>query len=108
MLLMLILASLLQAARPTPTAVWAPKPVKIETVGSAPSLRFELNVSHAKTLFPRDQSDGPPSMAAPGGMAWTPVTVNRVPGQYDQFNQPHLNIHDAAAKNEKYTGGRFV
>ena len=27
---------------------------------------------------------------------------------YDEFNQPHLNIHEAAAKNEKYSGGRFV
>ena len=36
------------------------------------------------------------------------VRVNRTPGRYDEFNQPHLNIHEAAAKNEKYTGGRFV
>ena len=37
-----------------------------------------------------------------------PVTINRTASQYDQFNQPHVNIHEAAAKNEKYTGGRFV
>jgi mannose-6-phosphate isomerase-like protein (cupin superfamily) len=36
------------------------------------------------------------------------VTLNRTAGVYDQFNQPHLNIHDAAAKDEKYAGGRFV
>jgi mannose-6-phosphate isomerase-like protein (cupin superfamily) len=36
------------------------------------------------------------------------VRINRTPGRYDEFNQPHLNIHEAAAKNENYTGGRFV
>ena len=29
-------------------------------------------------------------------------------GRYDEFNKPHLNIHEEAARNEKYTGGRFV
>ena len=79
----------------------------LETIGEKPSLRFLLNVSHAKTLFPRDAQD-PPPQAAPAGSAWVPATLNRTPGQYDQFNQPHLNIHEAASKNEKYTGGRFV
>ena len=80
----------------------------LETVGEKPSLRFVLNVSRAKTLFPRDAGDTAPSIAPPSGTAWTPVTINRTPGSYDQFNQAHLNIHDAAAKNDKYTGGRFV
>jgi quercetin dioxygenase-like cupin family protein len=77
----------------------------IETVGDRPSLRWIVNVVRAKTLFPQD---GKPDVPPPTGSAWVPVTVNRVPAQYDQFNQPHLNIHEAAAKNEKYTGGRFV
>jgi quercetin dioxygenase-like cupin family protein len=76
----------------------------LETVGDRPSLRFVVNVAKAKTLYPRDVE--PP--ATPDGMRWMEVTINRVAGQYDQFNQPHLNIHDAAAKDEKYTGGRFV
>ena len=46
--------------------------------------------------------------AASPGTAWTEVRLNRTPGRYDEFNTPHLNIHEAAAKNEKYTGGRFV
>jgi quercetin dioxygenase-like cupin family protein len=79
----------------------------LETIGDKPSLRFLLNVARAKTLFPRDASDAP-AQAAPAGSTWTAVTLNRTPGQYDQFNQPHLNIHEAAAKNDKYTGGRFV
>jgi mannose-6-phosphate isomerase-like protein (cupin superfamily) len=76
----------------------------VETVGTAPSLRFVLNVAGAKTLYPQE---GEPPAAVPG-TTWTPVRINRRPGGYDEFNQPHVNIHQAAAKNEKYSGGRFV
>mgnify|MGYP001570659308 CR=1 FL=1 len=76
----------------------------LETTGSAPSLRFVVNVARAKTLFPQ----GGAAPAAAPGSAWVPITINRTPGRYDEFNQPHLNIHEAAAKNEKYSGGRFV
>lgn len=76
----------------------------LETVGTSPSLRFVVNVARTKTLFP--QEAGAPAAAA--GTTWLPVTINRSPGRYDEFNQPHLNIHEAAAKNEKYSGGRFV
>jgi quercetin dioxygenase-like cupin family protein len=76
----------------------------IETTGDVPSLRFVVNVARAKTLYPQDVFQP----AAPPGTAWIPVTINRTPGRYDEFNQPHLNIHEAAAKNEKYAGGRFV
>jgi quercetin dioxygenase-like cupin family protein len=79
----------------------------LETIGDKPSLRFVVNVAHAKTLFPRDGAE-PPAQPAPAGTAWLPATLNRVAGQYDQFNQPHLNIHDAASRNEQYAGGRFV
>ena len=76
----------------------------LETIGDAPSLRFVVNVSGAKMLFPRDIEPPP---AAPG-TDWTQVRINRAPARYDEFNQPHVNIHEAAAKNEKYSGGRFV
>jgi quercetin dioxygenase-like cupin family protein len=76
----------------------------IETTGAKPSLIFAVNVARAKTLYPREVT--PP--APPPGTQWTAVAINRTPGQYDQFNQPHLNIHDAAAKAERYTGGRFI
>lgn len=76
----------------------------LETIGDAPSLRFAVNVAGAKTLYP-DDADRP---APPQGTAWTQVRLNRTPGRYDEFNQPHLNIHEAASKNEKYSGGRFV
>ena len=76
----------------------------LETIGNGPSLRFAVNVAGAKTLYPQDVE--PPAPAP--GTAWTQVRINRTPGRYDEFNQPHLNIHEAASKNEKYSGGRFV
>lgn len=76
----------------------------LETVGNTPSLRFALNVAGAKTIYPQDAALPP----APTGTTWTQVRINRTPGRYDEFNQPHLNIHEAATKNEKYSGGRFV
>mgnify|MGYP006283681165 FL=1 len=76
----------------------------LETIGTAPSLRFTLNVSGAKTIYPQEATPPP----APAGMTWTEVRINRTPSRYDEFNQPHLNIHEQAAKNEKYAGGRFV
>ena len=79
----------------------------LETTGDKPSLRFHLNVTHAKTLFPRDSADAP-AQAAPSGSAWAAATLNRTPGVYDQFNQPTVNIHEAAATNDRYSGGRFV
>jgi quercetin dioxygenase-like cupin family protein len=76
----------------------------LETIGPLPSLRFTVNVAGAKALYPEDAT--PPAAAA--GRSWTQVRLNRAPGRYDEFNQPHLNIHAEAAKNVKYSGGRFV
>lgn len=78
----------------------------LETVGSVPSLRFVVNVARARTVFVRDTT--PPLDPPPPGSAWVEAVINRTPGVYDQFNKPHLNIHDEAAKNDKYAGGRFV
>lgn len=79
----------------------------VDTVGTAPSLRFVLNVAHAKTFFVAESAT-PPAQAPPAGTAWLQTTINRTPARYDEFNQPHVNIHDEGAKNAKYTGGRFV
>jgi quercetin dioxygenase-like cupin family protein len=76
----------------------------VETVGNVASLRWVVNVANAKRLFPSD-TPPPPALA---GTQWVAATINRRPGEYDQYNQPHLNVHDAAAQNPKYTGGRFV
>ena len=76
----------------------------LETIGTGPSLRFTLNVSGAKTVYPRDVEPPTP----PPGTTWIASRINRTPARYDEFNQPHLNIHVTAAKDEKYSGGRFV
>jgi mannose-6-phosphate isomerase-like protein (cupin superfamily) len=76
----------------------------LETVGPSPSLRWVVNVAGAKTLLTHNDTPPPP---APG-TTWTAITVNRTPGRYDEFNQPHLNVHEQAAGNPKYAGGRFV
>lgn len=76
----------------------------LETIGATPSLRFIVNVAKAKLVYPHDVEPPP----APAGMEWVPATINRTPGRYDEFNTPHLNIHEEAVKNPKYSGGRFV
>jgi len=76
----------------------------LESVGATPSLRFVVNVAGVTTSYLADTA--PP--AAPAGTTWVPATINRTPAHYDEFNQPHLNIHAEAARNDKYTGGRFV
>lgn len=79
----------------------------VTTSGTAPSLRFVLNVANARTFFVADSSTPPPA-APPAGTAWMTTTINRTPGRYDEFNSPTTNIHEEGAKNPKYTGGRFV
>lgn len=76
----------------------------LETVGDAASLRFVVNVAGAKTFYLHETA--PP--AAPAGSRWIAATINRTPGRNDEFNRPHLNIHEAAAADAKYPGGRFV
>lgn len=80
----------------------------VETIGTTPSLRFVLNVANAKTYYVAETGSAPPAAAPPSGTAWMRATINRAPGLYDQFNQPHVNIHAAGAADPKYTGGRFV
>ena len=67
----------------------------VETVGTTPSLRFTLNVSGAKTVFPKEAEPPVPPSA---GTAWTEARINRTPGRYDEFNQPHANIHAESAE----------
>jgi len=64
----------------------------LETIGDKPSLRFMVNPARVKTLFPRESQEVP-APPTPAGSSWVPAT---------------LNIHEAASKNEKYSGGRFV
>jgi mannose-6-phosphate isomerase-like protein (cupin superfamily) len=73
-----------------------------ETIGDKPSLRFEVNIAKAKTLYPQDVQ--PPKIS---GIEFIPVRLNRKPGPYDNGNKPHINLHELA-KAPGYKGGRFV
>jgi len=74
----------------------------METVGDGPSLRFEVNIARAKTLYPKDVE--PPKLE---GYRWIPVVLGRTPAPYDRGNQPHINLNELA-KAPGYKGGRFV
>jgi quercetin dioxygenase-like cupin family protein len=74
----------------------------METIGDKPSLRFEVNIAKAKTMYPREVE--PPKIA---GIDWIPVTLNRQPAPYDRGNKPHINLYELA-KTPAYRGGRFV
>jgi len=74
----------------------------METVGDKPSLRFEVNIAKAKTLYPKDVE--PPKTV---GINWIPVKLGRKPGPYDNGNKPHINLYELA-KAPNYSGGRFI
>ena len=71
-----------------------------------PALRAERGRAPRPTSWPtarrrprRRRRPAPPGCRPPS---------TATPGRYDEFNSPHVNIHDEGAKNPKYTGGRFV
>jgi mannose-6-phosphate isomerase-like protein (cupin superfamily) len=76
----------------------------METMGDQPSLRFEVNISEAHTLYPGDEQ--PPKIP---GIDFIPVRLNRTPAPYDHGNKPHINLYELAKKGgDKYSGQRFV
>jgi mannose-6-phosphate isomerase-like protein (cupin superfamily) len=74
----------------------------METTGDEPSLRFEVNIAKAKTLYPQDVE--PPKMP---GFTFIPVKLNRKPFPYGYNNKPHINLYELE-KEPGYRGGRFV
>ena len=78
----------------------------LETVGDKPSLRYEVNIAHAQTLYPEDQK--PPTVP---GISWMLVKSARVPAPYDRGNKPYLIFDEVAANIEKKQargGNRFI
>jgi quercetin dioxygenase-like cupin family protein len=73
----------------------------METVGDQPSLRWEVNVAKAKTLYPQDTP--PPQLP---GFDFIPVKLNRKPRPYSEGNQPHINLYELAERPE-YKGRNF-
>jgi mannose-6-phosphate isomerase-like protein (cupin superfamily) len=78
----------------------------METLGDKPSLRLEVNIAKAKTLYPKDVQ--PPRLP---GFEFLPVKLNRKPGPYDRGNQPHINLYELAKRPQQGKGNfnyRFV
>jgi len=73
--------------------------------GSQPTLRFHVNIADVKTVYVREWQSQPPAPAS--GVTWLPLLLNRTPAKYDNGNQPHINLPEAA-KAPKYTGGPWV
>jgi len=77
----------------------------METMGDAPSLRLEVNVAHARTMYPL-KGEKPP---AKPGIEFVPVRVRgvtRVAGPYENGNKPFATWEELAAKVEKMPGRR--
>ena len=72
---------------------------ELETVGDKPSLRWEVDIAHAKTMYPQDVS--PPKL---DGFEFIPVVLNRKPQPYGYTNVPHINLYELA-KRPEYTKG---
>jgi mannose-6-phosphate isomerase-like protein (cupin superfamily) len=76
----------------------------MESVGDEPSLRLEVNISDAHTLYPGDEQP----LDLPG-FNFISVTLHRTPAPYDHGNQPHINLFELAKNGgPRYSGQRFV
>src|SRR3954447_11898325 len=79
----------------------------METVGAKPSLRFEVNIAHAKYVYPKNEK--PPEMP---GYEWLLVKLPQARGVYDRGNKPYLVFDQIAAEIErqpkKAGGPRFI
>jgi mannose-6-phosphate isomerase-like protein (cupin superfamily) len=72
----------------------------LETVGDKPSLRLEVNIGDAKTMYPADEA--PPSIA---GLDFVKVRISGK-GKYDQGNRPYIDFNNVVNGTEKQR--RFI
>jgi mannose-6-phosphate isomerase-like protein (cupin superfamily) len=72
----------------------------METVGDKPSLRFEVNIAGARTMYPAE--DKPPML---DGYTFVKTTVASK-GTYDQGNRPYIDFDSVMAGTEKQR--RFI
>src|SRR4029079_10298577 len=77
-----------------------------ETIGTTPSVRFEVNVARVTTLYPQSQHADKPAPVR--GVEWAPLSIRRRPEPYDSGNQPMVNMYEAAHAAANYTGGFVV
>lgn len=74
---------------------------QIETVGNEPALRFEVNVTRARKLYPMDETPTPVS-----GFDYVPARVTGGRGELDAQNRPVVDFNKVVAGEER--GGPFV
>jgi mannose-6-phosphate isomerase-like protein (cupin superfamily) len=67
-----------------------------ETIGDKPSVRFEVNIAGARTLYTSDAH--PPNIT---GFDWIPVKFTRKPGNYEMNNKPHTTFDEVAKQLEE-------
>jgi mannose-6-phosphate isomerase-like protein (cupin superfamily) len=72
----------------------------METVGDKPSIRFEVNPSGARYMYPQEAT--PPSLA---GYTFVKATIASK-GVYDQGNKPYIDFNAVVAGTEKQR--RFI
>jgi mannose-6-phosphate isomerase-like protein (cupin superfamily) len=72
----------------------------LETVGDKPSLRLEVNIGDAKTMYPLDETPTPAD-----GLKFVKVRISGK-GKYDQGNKPYTDFNAVVAGTEKQR--RFV
>lgn len=72
----------------------------METVGDKPSLRLEVNIGEAKTMYPSDET--PPDMP---GINFVKVRISGK-GKYDPKNKPFVDFNQVVAGNDKTS--RFI
>jgi mannose-6-phosphate isomerase-like protein (cupin superfamily) len=69
----------------------------LETSGQKPSLRLEVNIAGAKTLYA--QNVEPPKLP---GFDFIRVRTPRKPGSWDRGNRPYRTFEELAENNEKH------
>jgi mannose-6-phosphate isomerase-like protein (cupin superfamily) len=74
---------------------------QIETVGGEPALRFEVNVTRARKLYPMDETPTPVH-----GFDYVPTKVTGGRGTLDAQNRPVLDFNKVVSGEER--GGPFV
>src|SRR5690242_20104752 len=72
----------------------------LETVGDKPSLRLEVNIGDAKTMYPEDET--PPSIA---GLDFVKVRISGK-GKYEGGNRPYIDFNNVVNGTEKQR--RFI
>ena len=72
----------------------------LETIGDKPSLRLEVNIAGAQTMYPADETPAPVD-----GMKFLKVRIDGR-GEYDHGNKPFIDFNAVVAGTEKQR--RFI